>query len=287
VSIDGRSSSVMDGPFSWRRIARCSTERWHALETMDYFEGSHDGYTGLASPATHRRSVLFIRDSALWIIRDVVESDGAHDVSIGFQCAPDVVAHRADDEAVDLVSVDGQTRLHIVTFAERGRFEVDDGWVSPQYGARERASRCRFIAHTGGRATFITVLLAASVGERLVRRVTCERGEAVEISHDDVADLVLFDGARCDALGLATDAHAAWLRRRGRRELTTFGIVAGQSIEAGAARIEADAVATACGVRTTSGWRFVGDRVRVSGPEGRNEIEGAPVGASSHGRGER
>lgn len=61
LTIDGESSSVPDGPFSWLSVAQCTTASWISTARFDYVEGSHDGYSRLPNPVAHSRSILFLK----------------------------------------------------------------------------------------------------------------------------------------------------------------------------------------------------------------------------------
>ena len=97
--IDGESSSVPAGPFSWSHVARAKTRRWTSGEQFDFFDGEHDGYARLRHPAVHARSVLFIKNH-YWIVRDRLESAGEHECSLYFHLAPGIEALSDKDGVV-------------------------------------------------------------------------------------------------------------------------------------------------------------------------------------------
>ena len=66
---------------------RAAARDWITNARFDYFEGEHDGYLRLPAPARHSRSVLFLR-GGYWVVRDRVETDGAHHYSLRFHFAP-------------------------------------------------------------------------------------------------------------------------------------------------------------------------------------------------------
>jgi hypothetical protein len=77
VTLDNESSSVANGPFSWKTIARSECLSWITEERFDYVVAAHDGFHRLSEPATHKRSIIFIKKN-YWVIRDQVESAGEH-----------------------------------------------------------------------------------------------------------------------------------------------------------------------------------------------------------------
>jgi len=85
--VDGESSSLPAGPFSWKTIARCEPLSWINERRFDYVAGRHDGYERLASPATHTRSILFLKND-YWLMRDHLSANGNHDLQLRFHFAP-------------------------------------------------------------------------------------------------------------------------------------------------------------------------------------------------------
>lgn len=86
LTIDGESSSVPESAFRWRQMAHAACRTWLCRARFDLFEGEHDGYLRLAAPAKHVRSVLFVKGD-YWIMRDRVETAGAHDYELNFHFA--------------------------------------------------------------------------------------------------------------------------------------------------------------------------------------------------------
>ncbi|HVF50403.1 MAG TPA: alginate lyase family protein, partial [Pyrinomonadaceae bacterium] len=88
LTIDGESSSVPDTAFTWKHTAHAAARRWITHARFDFFSGEHDGYARLDAPATHARSILFLK-GGYWILRDEVRTSGAHSYELRFHFAPD------------------------------------------------------------------------------------------------------------------------------------------------------------------------------------------------------
>ena len=95
VTLNNLSSSVPRGPFSWLTIARSECSWWITHERFDYVVGSHDGYNWLSEPATHTRSIMFLKNN-YWVLRDEVESLGDHQLKayVSSQFASGAVAQQ-------------------------------------------------------------------------------------------------------------------------------------------------------------------------------------------------
>jgi hypothetical protein len=273
LAIDDESSSVSDGAFQWRHVARCETLAWYPFAAADWFEGRHDGYARLASPATHRRGVLFVKPDEgprYWIVRDVVESEGEHDLALTFQCAADVSVDALDCEGAELAF--GEAPAMRLAFTADGaldapRVAVDERWVSRRYGARRPAPRLRLLLRSRGRVSIASVLLPAALGADTpfptARRVHTTRGLALEITDGAFRDIVLFDAADAGPVeGVETDAAVAWVRRDA-HGASVAAMLAGGTRRARGGGSELAARGAASARLVSGGWIAEGDGARV------------------------
>jgi hypothetical protein len=143
VRIDGQDQAEPTGPFSWQVRPAARVQAWESTATHDFVDATHDGYTRLTQPVTHRRRILFVKPLG-WVVVDDLTGAGDHDLEVRFHFSP---------RSVTLV--DGWVRaqgrrgrgLWLRTLApcplsseiREGRHEPIDGWVSPSYGVREPA----------------------------------------------------------------------------------------------------------------------------------------------------
>ena len=168
--VDGVSSSEPSGPFQWRRIASASVVAWRTANDgrTAYFEGSHNGFEQLRSPVRYRRAVEFdpAREQMI-LIRDTFEAASEHTASLTFQCAPGIDVQQTAPACIAL-SRDGADICRVETSgaAQGGEFMIEEAWVSPVYGARERALRCRFVARVGPGTTVLTSVLRLTPDKR-------------------------------------------------------------------------------------------------------------------------
>ena len=169
MTIDGESSSVPDGPFTWKRIAQCSLKKWKGETRWDFVCGQHDGY----NPATVKREILFIKGN-YWIVRDTLISSGEHRVDVRFH-------------------YDSQpgTSLKIQSFGN-GQWVEEEGFVSHCYGQKEAAKALSFSATLKGGAEIVSFLLPQKSGiDWLVKEIEAEEGRAFEVRGANTVDLVI------------------------------------------------------------------------------------------------
>jgi hypothetical protein len=215
LTIDRESSSVSDGPFSWKRTADAYAKSWKPAERFDFFEGAHDGYSQLGSSAAkHVRSVLFLKDD-YWILRDRVETEGSHryEANFHFAASAEPLWNGASSSIDELPS--GDAGIQIFTIRAGGEWRMEDGWVSTCYGMRTSApvGRCSFDG-TGSQelCTFIIPRRVKDAPAR-VRELEATGGRAFEIRVDGFRDVLLFgDGSMVEAEGIATDSKWCWMR---------------------------------------------------------------------------
>ncbi|MFT3746022.1 MAG: alginate lyase family protein [Pyrinomonadaceae bacterium] len=158
LEIDGVSSSEPATAFSWKTRAEAKRRKWISTERFDLFEGSHNGYERLDSPATHCRTIIFLKND-YWIVRDVVETKGVHDYSLNFHF---------DTSARSMIGGDGKwiggADHRIYTFGDNGRWEHKESWISKNHGNRTNAPFMRFVSRAIGKQEFFTFIMPMDAG---------------------------------------------------------------------------------------------------------------------------
>lgn len=215
--VDGESSSVPGGPFSWKSVARASALGWVSRDRFDYFKGEHDGYMRLAAPAMRTRSVLFLKGD-YWVMADRVATEGAHryDLRFHFAAGADPSIETRDETPMVRAREMGAAGLEMFTFGGGGQWKMEEGWVSQCYGERRPAPVLSFSAACAeGPQGFITFLVprgAQAPGSR-VREIRAANGRAFEFYDGDTRDLLMIgDGRLLQSTEIASDFEWAWTR---------------------------------------------------------------------------
>ncbi|MGQ0539504.1 MAG: alginate lyase family protein [Gemmatimonadaceae bacterium] len=168
ATVDGLGSGEPDGPFHWRRAATSRVLVWAPGADVDVFEGAHDGFEGLPSPVRYTRAIVFVHRVSL-TFRDTFECTAPHDVALTFQGAADVRLTR-NGAGVTVMRgaaiVCGLQVVHAGSAGDGGAFVLDEAWISPRYGARLRAPRCRYLAHIGPGTTVLTTAITLGAHRR-------------------------------------------------------------------------------------------------------------------------
>lgn len=195
LTIDGQSSSEPGAKFNWKTKARTKVHSWLSKERFDFFEGSHDGYERLEeSPAKHQRSILFLKND-YWIIRDFVETAGAHDYQLNFHynIETNPVIEKANGGFCVTDTASDNTGLRLFTF-DNGGLESDRQPVSFLYGEKINAPFLKFISKGVGAQEFFTFLLPTGDGfqQPTVYETTVSGGRAFVIKYRDYLDLFVY-----------------------------------------------------------------------------------------------
>lgn len=255
VSINGASSSVMQGPFAWRTMATSTLVRWHASPVADYFEGTHDGYDRPPLHAKTTRRVLYIKPG-YWIVQDLVSSTAPIEATATLQCASGLTLTREEEQFV--VRDADREVLHMYVPGVAPEPEIANGWVSPTHGARVPAPRLQVQVNGASPLSWETVLVSPRLGARVSHRRGAS-GDIIELQHGEWTDTTVFarGGEMADAGGVETDADVFFLRRR-----TATG-VPWELVASGATRVVVDGVLVAsspltgvyAATRESGSWR--------------------------------
>jgi hypothetical protein len=196
LCVNKQSSSEPGGKFSWQTMAQARANSWIAEDRFDFFEGSHDGYRRLENPATHTRSILFLKND-YWIMRDFVETTGENDFGLNFhfniKTGPEV--ERSENGGVCVAEMPpGEVGLRALTFGDNGGWQRKESWVSTCYGQRSEAPLLRFVSHGTGSQEFFTFMMPADQGFAAPEVFETEvvGGRAFVIRYRDYSDLFVY-----------------------------------------------------------------------------------------------
>jgi Heparinase II/III-like protein/Heparinase II/III N-terminus len=156
MKVDGRDQAEQAGPFAWEEFPQVRVAEWINGHRFDLFRGSHNGYSRLASPVIHHRSV-FHQKGEFWMVRDFAEGDGWHRLDIAWHIGPGLRADFSDHGRFS----DGDHDLKIIAAGdERWSRSVREEEWSPAYGKKDRSTTIHYTARLKLSADFATILSA-------------------------------------------------------------------------------------------------------------------------------
>src|SRR5450432_1475856 len=89
LRVDGLDQAAPGNAFSWASLPDVSVEKWVGGSIFSFFSGSHTGYRRLSDPVIHRR-MIFSLHGVYWLVRDIAEGAGTHDLEIFWHFAEGV-----------------------------------------------------------------------------------------------------------------------------------------------------------------------------------------------------
>ena len=214
LTMDGESSSVPGGSFSWKNTATATPLLWITHDQFDFISGKHDGFERLESPATHFREILFIKNN-YWVIRDRVVTKGAHRYDLFFHFAAG--AHPvvdANEVAVHEFPVN-LPGFEVFVFGQGGKWRCDQSWVSKSYGHRSAAPVCTFTVEAEGEQEFFTFMIPRPLPshQASVSLMDGAKGKVFEVRNTHSRDVLMVgQGQPVEAGQISSDFQLAWLR---------------------------------------------------------------------------
>lgn len=134
--LDHMPQAAGAGVFKWGGEMTAVTEKWISTGRFDYFAGCHDGYARSKAPVSARRIVFYLKGS-LWMVVDELDGIGEHDCEAFFHFPPGPID--CDGRLFHTTNGSGGNLAVIPLFNDGQHLETIEGWVSPDYLAKERA----------------------------------------------------------------------------------------------------------------------------------------------------
>ncbi len=142
--VDEQDQSVIGGNFMWVRHAKSKCIRWHVDDTMDEFEGSHNGYECLVDPVTHQRQIRLIKAENRIVIDDIFECKGAHTVHrywhFSEHCKVTLANQEiiANNDGINISLTTKQSNVRMVRY--EGATHPARGWISRRFDVKTPTS---------------------------------------------------------------------------------------------------------------------------------------------------
>jgi len=160
VEIDGFSQAIETGPFAWRSLPRTEANICIEGKQFQLLQAAHNGYERLSEPVQHGRWV-FHAQGRFWLVRDVIEGRGKHEIKSLWHCAPGTTLQELSRRAFQLSRPHGHGPILLGCDEEDWVSERFDGWHSPAYGVKEQIPVLQFSSTTDVPTEFAMLLLDA------------------------------------------------------------------------------------------------------------------------------
>ena len=239
LRVDGLDQAVPGNPFSWTSLPEVSVEKWVAGSIFTFFSGSHTGYRRLPDPVLHRRMIFYLRGQLhgeYWLVRDIAEGAGLHDLEISWHFAADVNVAVAQS-ALTVHPASGQDEKLVLLGANPRKWElaVSEGFVSPAYGEKQSSLVASFGAQIQLPAEHATLVLPLGMADMPGRFHLAEGARdaiGYVYEHDDVTDHMIFgDRGKPWHLGPFHSDAGLFFCRTKHREITALAGCSATTVE--------------------------------------------------------
>ncbi len=155
VRIDGRDQSEIGGNFMWMRKANASRVEWQCNGEIEQFSGEHDGYTRLADPVRHRRSIRMEKATRQIRVRDSLHCVAEHAVELHWHFSEACVVSTLERRVVARhqgVTVEmSMPNTDWVPNLVRGQENPPLGWVSRHFDEKAPTTTIVWSGNISGR----------------------------------------------------------------------------------------------------------------------------------------
>lgn len=146
LTVEGESSSVPAGPFSWKHTTNAKLLEWKSSSDGVLFRGEHDGFSRFGVQYT--REIEFDGRTEL-VLRDRVKTEAMRSFEVNLMLSNEVYAVLEDGRAVSIMLKDGNRALlaidtKLTTECESSGWSVEPAQISPRYGALVESTRLVF-----------------------------------------------------------------------------------------------------------------------------------------------
>ena len=140
VVVDGTELNPLpdDDMFHLPQFAHPVVETWDDTARMIRLVALHDGYRDLAGGVIHRRAFELDRETGELSVIDELQGSGDHQAASFVHLAPAARVTRNGSLEFDLAN--GQARARITFWGFNDSIELTEGWVSSEFGRRERGA---------------------------------------------------------------------------------------------------------------------------------------------------
>lgn len=162
VRVDRVDQSVSGGNFLWVKHAQSQLLAVERTPLADRWVASHDGYTRLKHPLTHRRELLFEKQQSLLQVTDELLGSGPHEVEMFWhfaeQCAVLAEGREVRVSCGDVflsMTLPEELRCNVYRGVERPQ---PAGWISRRFDSKVPTTTVIASGQVDGAARFITRL---------------------------------------------------------------------------------------------------------------------------------
>jgi hypothetical protein len=142
VEVDGfeQNTTLESAPFFNGDEARPRLLTFNTTDERDFVAAEHHGYERLpAGTVVHRREVTFEKRVRFWLVEDILDGEGEHDLRFIFHTAPGCEV-RVQGSFVQILDDTSGASLFVIPLEELGEVTVEPRRSSRDYGSKEESA---------------------------------------------------------------------------------------------------------------------------------------------------
>lgn len=163
ITVNNESSSIPDGPFSWKTSASARLLEWRQDVNAVIFRGIHDGFARFG--VCYERGINFDKTGII-IIDDNIRCERSNSYEVNFILSPDIRAEITADLQVLLSSKAGNRVLLTIdtnlVSDKTGLWNIEPFNVSPRYGSLVESTKLVFKVKTDDGVRIINTITLAN-----------------------------------------------------------------------------------------------------------------------------
>jgi len=226
LRVDRMDQAIPKGPFAWNSLPDVRAEQWITGSGFSLFSGNHDGYAKLPDPVIHRRTIFHLHGE-YFLVRDVAEGQGVHDLEIFWHFAPELKLRASGTRLVaesESGTSDEHQQLTLLTAgAAKWDISAEEGLISPAYGALQSAPVGAFKVKGSVPAEIAALLIptrttiGARVGSFRLASAQASDPTAYIYERGEITDYVIFGrpGASWSFRQFGSDGNLLFVRTQG------------------------------------------------------------------------
>jgi hypothetical protein len=161
LTVNGESSSIPGGAFSWKTFAEAKVLEWREDENSVYFRGVHDGFERFG--VSYERELLLKKHASL-VVTDSIESVSLNSYELNFILSPDIDAEIKNDtvaifnkKKIEQILLTIYTKIAAEKNGGEGIWKIEECSVSPGYGLKIESKKLVFTAQLTGNFKIRTI----------------------------------------------------------------------------------------------------------------------------------
>jgi hypothetical protein len=173
VEVDGfeQNTTPESAPFFNGDEARPRLLTFDTTDERDFIAAEHHGYERLSAGAViHRREVTFEKRGRFWLVEDILDGEGEHDLRFIFHAAPGCEVN-IQSAAVEILDTASGARLVVASVEELENVSVEPRWSSRDYGSKEESAAAVWKIKTAVPLRVRWLLLPVCAGEDVRARL--------------------------------------------------------------------------------------------------------------------